>query len=103
MWRSYLSSSFLFCSYNSLCSSHDHDCFNFVCLYRRLHHSHNLNLGDSITENLLRFVSKLLYKDGSGDPLYAPTYLREQGINNVPIMNYRGNSFNTIFHNAPLK
>jgi hypothetical protein len=60
----------------------------------------DLNLGDSITENLLRFVSKLLYKDGSGDPLYAPTYLREQGINNVPIMNYRGNSFNTIVHNA---
>jgi hypothetical protein len=36
----------------------------------------DLNLGDSIAENLLRFVSKLLYKDGSGDPLYAPTYLR---------------------------
>jgi hypothetical protein len=34
----------------------------------------DLNLGDSITENLLRFVSKLLYKDRSGDPLYAPTY-----------------------------
>jgi hypothetical protein len=38
----------------------------------------DLNLGDSITENLLRFVSKLFYKDGSGGPLYAPTYLREQ-------------------------
>ena len=60
----------------------------------------DLNLGDSITEHLLRFVSKLFYKDGSGDPLYAPTYLREQGIHNVPIMNNRGNSFNTIFHNA---
>ena len=60
----------------------------------------DLNLGDSITENLLRFVSKLFYKYGAGDPLYAPTYLREQGINNVPIMNYRGNRFSTIFHNA---
>ena len=60
----------------------------------------DLNLGDSITENLLRFVSKLFNKDGSGDPLYAPTYLREQGINKVPIMTYRGNRFNTIFHNA---
>ena len=60
----------------------------------------DLNLGDSITENLLRFVSKLFYKDRSGEPLYAPTYLREQGINKVPIMNYRGNRFNTIFHNA---
>jgi hypothetical protein len=49
---------------------------------------------------LLRFVSKLFDKDGSGDPLYAPTYLREKGINNVPIMNYRGNRVNTIFHNA---
>jgi hypothetical protein len=43
---------------------------------------------------------QLFYKDGSGDPLYAPTYLREQDINKVPIMNYRGNRFNTIFHNA---
>ena len=60
----------------------------------------DLNLGDSITENLLRFVSKLFYKDRSGEPLYAPTYLREQGINKVPIMNYRGNRVNTIFHNA---
>ena len=59
----------------------------------------DLNLGDSITENLLRFVSKLFYKDGPGDQLYAPTYLREQDINNVPIMNYRGNRFNTIFQN----
>jgi hypothetical protein len=60
----------------------------------------DLNLGDSITENLLHFVSNLFYEDGSGDPLYAPTYLREQDINKVPIMNNRGNRFNTIFHNA---
>jgi hypothetical protein len=32
----------------------------------------DLNLGDSITENLLRFVSKLLYKDGSGDHCMLP-------------------------------
>jgi hypothetical protein len=44
---------------------------------------------------ILFIVSKLFYKDGSGDPLYAPTYLREQGINKVPIMNNRGNRFNT--------
>jgi len=57
----------------------------------------DLNLGDSITENLIRFVSKLFHTDGPRDPLYAPTYLREQVINNVPIMNYRGNRFSTIF------
>jgi hypothetical protein len=34
----------------------------------------DLNLGDSITENLLRFVSKLFDKYRSGDPLYALTY-----------------------------
>ena len=32
----------------------------------------DLNLGDSITENLLRFVSKLFYKDGSGDHCMLP-------------------------------
>ena len=66
----------------------------------KLQINQDLNLGDSIAEHLLRFVSKLFDKDGSGDPLYAPTYLREKGINNVPIMNYRGNRVNTIFHNA---
>ena len=66
----------------------------------KLQINQDLNLGDSIAEHLLRFVSKLFDKDGSGDPLYAPTYLREKGINNVPIMNYRGNRFNTIVHNA---
>ena len=45
----------------------------------------DLNLGDSIAEHLICYV------------LYSPTYLREKGINNVPIMNYRGNRFNTIF------
>ena len=60
----------------------------------------DLNLGDSIAEHLLRFVSKLFDKYRSGDPLYSLTYLREQGINNVPIMNYRRNRVNTIFHNA---
>jgi hypothetical protein len=49
------------------------------------HYHHHISNKVSIAENLLRFVSKLFYKDGSGDPLYAPTYLREQGINKVPI------------------
>ncbi|CAG2240187.1 unnamed protein product [Mytilus edulis] len=34
---------------------------------------------DIKTETLLRFVSNLFYKDGSSDPLYAATYLRDKG------------------------
>ena len=44
----------------------------------KLQINQDLNLGDYIAEHLLRFVSKLFDKDGSGDPLYAPTYLREK-------------------------
>ncbi|CAC5364539.1 unnamed protein product [Mytilus coruscus] len=54
----------------------------------------------SSTENLIRSISKLIYKDGTGDPLYVPTYLREKGIINIPIVSFRGNRFNTLFFNA---
>jgi hypothetical protein len=52
------------------------------------------------TENLLKFVSKLFYKDGAGDPLYVPTYLKDKGINTIPVIRFRGNRFNTLVHNA---
>jgi hypothetical protein len=48
----------------------------------------DLNLGDSITENLLRFVSKLFYKDGSGDPLYAPTFTQETYVCAFPSLTF---------------
>ena len=48
----------------------------------------------------MRSVSKLFYKDGTGDPLYVPTYLKDKGINTIPVISFRGNRFNTLFHNA---
>ena len=79
-----------------------HPLLQFSTVTRRESYKINqdLNLGDSVAEHLLRFVSKLFDEDGSGDPLYAPSYLREKGVHNVPIMNYRGNRFNTFFHNT---
>ncbi|XP_021339820.1 uncharacterized protein LOC110441045 [Mizuhopecten yessoensis] len=55
--------------------------------------------GESVTQCLLRFVSKLFYKDGSGDPLMAALYLKDLGMK-IPILNFRGNRFNVLFYNA---
>lgn len=53
------------------------------------------------TGKLPRFISKLFYKDGSGDPLFAATYLKDIiGISTIPIVNNRGNRFNVLFYNA---
>lgn len=45
-------------------------------------------------------MSIFFYKDGSGDPLYAATYLRDKGISSIPIMRMRGSRFNTLFYNS---
>ena len=59
------------------------------------------NKNESVTHLLLRCVSKLFYKDGSGDPLLTTAYLKNAiGIKNIPIMNFNGNRFNLLFHNA---
>ena len=55
---------------------------------------------ESYTHTLLRFTSKLFFKDSSGDPLNTKTYLQTAGIKNIPIENFRGNRFNTFFFNA---
>ncbi|CAC5398939.1 unnamed protein product [Mytilus coruscus] len=56
---------------------------------------------ESATHCLIRFLSKLFFKDGSGDPLFTKIYLKKHhGIFDVPILNFRGNRFNTFFHNA---
>ena len=59
-----------------------------------------LDTSDGKTVTFLRFVSKLFYKDGTGDPLYASSYILSQGIQKIPIMNYRGPRFNVLFYNA---
>ncbi|KAK3084340.1 hypothetical protein FSP39_011838 [Pinctada imbricata] len=56
---------------------------------------------DSNTLSLLKCVSKLFYKDGTGDPLLASTYVKKEiRISKIPIMNFRGTRFNTLFYNA---
>ncbi|XP_069109507.1 uncharacterized protein [Argopecten irradians] len=54
---------------------------------------------ESVTTNFLRCVSKLFFKDGSGDPLLVSLYLKEKNIP-IPVKNFRGNRFNILFHNA---
>ena len=51
---------------------------------------------------LLRCVSKLFYKDGSGDPLLATTFIKQNfdGFTKLPILNFRGSRFNVLFYNA---
>ena len=51
---------------------------------------------------LLRCVSKLFFKDGSGDPLLTATYILHccEGMDKIPILNFRGNRFNVLFYNA---
>ncbi|XP_053403190.1 uncharacterized protein LOC123534936 [Mercenaria mercenaria] len=50
--------------------------------------------------NILKSVSKLFFKDGSGDPLLALNYLKSKGIKTLPLINFRGNRFNTSFYNS---
>ena len=57
---------------------------------------------ESNTHFLLRCISKLFYKDGSGDPLLTATFLlnKIEGLKKIPILNFRGNRFNVLFFNA---
>ena len=56
---------------------------------------------ESNTHFLLRCISKLFYKDGSGDPLLTKTFITSLlATEKIPIMNFRGNRFNLLFYNA---
>ncbi|XP_053388677.1 uncharacterized protein LOC128551786 [Mercenaria mercenaria] len=50
--------------------------------------------------NVLKSVSKLFFKDGTGDPLLASNYIKSKGIKNIPLINFRGNRFNIAFYNS---
>lgn len=60
----------------------------------------NLFCKESYTFYLIRCVSKSFFKDGTGDPLLAAIFIKDQGIGNILIMNVRGNRFNVLFYNA---
>ena len=55
--------------------------------------------GETACHTLMRNVSKLLYKDGIGDPCLMRAYL-QQRVKKIPILNFKGNRFNVLFYNA---
>ena len=57
---------------------------------------------ESGTHGMLRRVSSLFYKDGTGDPLMVVTFLKDHGIKNptVLISKILGNRLNVVFHNS---
>lgn len=53
----------------------------------------------SVTENLIRSISNLIYKDSTGYPLYVPTFLTETSILNIPIVSFNSiRFFHTFLH-----
>ncbi|VDI18281.1 Hypothetical predicted protein [Mytilus galloprovincialis] len=58
------------------------------------------NKGESYTHNLIRCISKLFYNEKVGDPAYCRTFLKSNNIDNIPIQDFVGNRFNTLFYNA---
>ena len=55
---------------------------------------------DPHTMFVLKCVSKLFYKDGTGDPNFSHVFFKSKGFESVPIMNFRGSRFNVCFYNA---
>ena len=60
-------------------------------------HSMNLKIGvgkdESACHTLLRSVSKLLYKDETGDPNLLKSYLLKD-MSSIPVKNFKGKRFN---------
>lgn len=89
------------------CAVHSLLQFSDVCEKELLKLEHEFGIKDdkqkkeSTTLCLLKFVCKLFHKDGSGDPLFTKIYLKNHhDITDIPILNFRGNRFNTLFYNA---
>ena len=55
--------------------------------------------GESSCHTFIRSVSKLLFKDGSGDPCMLKHYLLKD-MKTIPMQNFKGNRFNVLFYNA---
>ena len=49
---------------------------------------------------VLKCVSKLFYKDGTGDPNFYHVFFKSKVFDSVPIMNFRGSRFNVCFYRA---
>ncbi|XP_061177421.1 uncharacterized protein LOC133186202 [Saccostrea echinata] len=49
---------------------------------------------------VLKSVSKMFYKDGVGDPKDLQVFMKSNGVENIPIINFRGSRFNVSFYNA---
>ncbi|XP_056002923.1 uncharacterized protein LOC125662868 [Ostrea edulis] len=55
---------------------------------------------EPFTMFVLRCVSKLFFKDGTGDPNISSVFMKSHGVDRIPLMNFRGNRFNLSFYNA---
>ena len=51
---------------------------------------------------LIKMYIQTFLKDGSCDPLLAATYILDccEGMDEILILNFRGNRFNVLFYNA---
>ena len=56
--------------------------------------------GESGTVHTIRDTTKLFFKDGPGDPLFASTFLEQNGVPNLPLVNFKHNRFNVLFKDA---
>ena len=59
--------------------------------------------GSSGTQRLIRTACKAFHHRGSeqaGCSTHFRTYLRQKGIQNVPLASFRGNRFNIVFYDA---
>ena len=59
----------------------------------------NGSKGESECHTFLRNASKLLFKDGTGDPGLLNAYLLKD-MKSIPMKNFKGNRFNILFYNA---
>ncbi|CAG2229675.1 unnamed protein product [Mytilus edulis] len=93
-------------THNFKCAVHPLLQFSDVCTKQivKLEKDKTVNIDGSgnmcSTSFLLKCVSKLFFKDGTGDPALVTSYIKSQNINRIPIMKLRGNRFNYLFYNS---
>ena len=76
------------------------ECFNVEKEINICVDGHCSSSKDPHTMFVLKCVSKLFYKDGTGDPNFSHVFFKSKGFESVPIMNFRGSRFNVCFYNA---
>ena len=55
--------------------------------------------GESVYHLFILLISKLFFKDGTGDPCLIKVYMRKY-VKESPLLNFKGNRLNVVFYNA---